>query len=259
MTPFPHPSPRAAEAPASLPSVPALKTPLLWFSLFVAILWLPLQFVLAGVPATAPFYEAAFVGELGVVEMATALLLLPAAWFALVAARRLFRSRNAPAGALLCLVALGCVVLSGEELSWGQHLIGWGSPDYFAERNVQGETNLHNMAGVNKSLPKWFVVIGIAFGGIVVPLLARAGRLPAMLKSRWAAPLLPGIACLPVAAVTLAAHLAAKVVAKAMGFRFEDRFGVDVPENVEMFISVFMLIYALGLVTGGRDRAAGAG
>ena len=32
----------------------------------------------------------------------------------------------------------------GEEMSWGQHIFGWGSPSAF-EGNVQGETNLHNL------------------------------------------------------------------------------------------------------------------
>lgn len=180
---------------------------------------------------------------------------------ALLAARRLARERAA--AALLCVFALGCVFLAGEELSWGQHVFGWATPEAFAS-NVQGETNLHNLSGVNKSVPKWIVVLGIAAGGVGVPLARRLGALPAALRARWAEPLLTGAEGAVLAAVTLLAHLCAKVVAKAMGFRFEDRFGVDVPENVELLIAAYLALYALGVWRrarsgGGEGRTGGAG
>lgn len=34
---------------------------------------------------------------------------------------------------------------AGEEISWGQRLLGVQSPDYFKENNAQGETNIHNL------------------------------------------------------------------------------------------------------------------
>lgn len=43
------------------------------------------------------------------------------------------------------LLALVLFVGAGEELSWGQHLIGFEPPDAIAEKNVQGEFNLHNL------------------------------------------------------------------------------------------------------------------
>lgn len=33
----------------------------------------------------------------------------------------------------------------GEEISWGQRVIGWGTPQAIQELNVQGETNIHNL------------------------------------------------------------------------------------------------------------------
>ena len=33
---------------------------------------------------------------------------------------------------------------AGEEISWGQRLLGIESPEFFKEYNAQGETNLHN-------------------------------------------------------------------------------------------------------------------
>ena len=47
--------------------------------------------------------------------------------------------------ALLCLLLF---VACGEELSWGQHLLGFEPPERIKELNAQQELNLHNM---------WFV------------------------------------------------------------------------------------------------------
>lgn len=36
------------------------------------------------------------------------------------------------------------IVLLGEEISWGQWIFFWSSPELFAQSNLQGETNAHN-------------------------------------------------------------------------------------------------------------------
>jgi len=46
--------------------------------------------------------------------------------------------------AIFIIVALICVFIAGEEISWGQRIIGWNTPDLIAARNFQQETNLHN-------------------------------------------------------------------------------------------------------------------
>jgi hypothetical protein len=47
----------------------------------------------------------------------------------------------------LLLLALGLLLFfgAGEEISWGQRIFGWGTPDELAKNNLQGETNLHNL------------------------------------------------------------------------------------------------------------------
>jgi len=47
----------------------------------------------------------------------------------------------------LVLLGLALVLLfgAGEEISWGQRIFGWGTPDEIAEVNRQGETNVHNL------------------------------------------------------------------------------------------------------------------
>ena len=46
-----------------------------------------------------------------------------------------------------CILGIGLffIFLGMEELSWGQHLFGWQTPEAFRLLNDQGETNLHNL------------------------------------------------------------------------------------------------------------------
>jgi hypothetical protein len=50
------------------------------------------------------------------------------------------------------LLAVGLVFLLGEELAWGQLLVGFRTPEDFAELNSKGELSLHNIS----SLEPWF-------------------------------------------------------------------------------------------------------
>src|SRR5690606_24599741 len=81
--------------------------------------------------------------------------------------------------------ALGCLYIAGEEISWGQHIIGWGTPEYWAALNDQNETNLHNTSSWLDQKPRLLLEIGVVFGGLVMPLIARwkgAGGFPAWLR-----------------------------------------------------------------------------
>jgi hypothetical protein len=103
--------------------------------------------------------------ENGILEKTTILVLLPATVLALLTARRrrlthLTVSRDPtdlepprPGRAVLVLkvwfilFAIGCFYFAGEEASWGQHALGFTPPAAIAERNLQGEFNLHNTKG----------------------------------------------------------------------------------------------------------------
>ena len=57
----------------------------------------------------------------------------------------------------------------GEEMSWGQHVFGWKTPESMAKVNVQAETNLHNMSGYFAD--HVFIAGTLLYGGIV-PIMA---------------------------------------------------------------------------------------
>lgn len=73
------------------------------------------------------------------------------------------------------LVALFLLFVAGEEMSWGQRLLGLTPPAYFLENNAQQELNLHNFANALGG-PKWpFVVVLVGYA-IVLPLAAYWAR-----------------------------------------------------------------------------------
>jgi hypothetical protein len=71
------------------------------------------------------------------------------------------------------LVGLFCLFVAGEEISWGQRLIGYTPPGVFLEHNTQQEANVHNFADVF-GRPKWMLIMALAGYGLLLPALARA-------------------------------------------------------------------------------------
>lgn len=55
--------------------------------------------------------------------------------------RIFFRTRNL----FYLMLALALFFGGGEEMSWGQHLFGFGTPGDVNKVNVQGEFNIHNL------------------------------------------------------------------------------------------------------------------
>lgn len=85
--------------------------------------------------------------EDGPVEWLTALAFAGAGIVALkIGLRQLGRNRRWQ-GILFGLVALTMFFAAGEEVSWGQRLFGWDTPDELIEINDQNETTLHNIGG----------------------------------------------------------------------------------------------------------------
>jgi hypothetical protein len=84
-----------------------------------------------------------FAEEDGPLEMTTALLYLAAAWVNVRLASR-FRGIAWTRVGLLGLAALFFLVAM-EEISWGQRLLGFSTPEALDTFNVQSEFNLHNL------------------------------------------------------------------------------------------------------------------
>jgi hypothetical protein len=120
-----------------------------------------------GLAYLAPERYTPLMEEDRAVEWATvALFLLAGA----VRIHRAVRARRA----FDVLVGLFCVFVAGEEISWGQRLIGFTPPDVFLERNTQQEANVHNVADILGG-PKWMLIVAVAGYALVLPALARVG------------------------------------------------------------------------------------
>jgi len=86
--------------------------------------------------------------EDGVVEYLTALGFLISGIVALLLTRkRNFFSNSLVKNVFIAgcvLVGISLMFVAGEEISWGQRLLGIDTPEAIAEQNRQGEINLHN-------------------------------------------------------------------------------------------------------------------
>lgn len=102
--------------------------------------------VVLGILAASRHEFSALGIEDGVVEGATAVLLLAPVPVLAVRAVAALRRRATAAALLLAATAIGCFVLGMEEISWGQRILGFTTPGALAAANTQGEANLHNIA-----------------------------------------------------------------------------------------------------------------
>lgn len=80
--------------------------------------------------------------EDGIVEYSTALFLLASF---LICAARAYRARSKPPLAFYLLAALAFFFGFGEEMSWGQRLFHFATPEELMKINVQKELTLHNI------------------------------------------------------------------------------------------------------------------
>lgn len=137
-------------------------------------------------------YEAGFGAEDGPVEYGTAICLFLSCLILMGQAVRTARFSGASS---LCLVLYSAAFLfgAGEEISWGQRIIGWETTGFFAEHNLQNETTLHNLAFGDEQLTKSifgsYLTVAILLYLVVLPLLYSRVPLVARLVDRTMLPL----------------------------------------------------------------------
>lgn len=93
---------------------------------------------------------------------------------------RLWGMREKRDALLYAGLCAGLVFLIGEEVSWGQRILGWGTPEALRAINKQEETNLHNIYGVGATF-KWVQLLVGAYG-TVLPLILLHWPGPAALR-----------------------------------------------------------------------------
>lgn len=89
---------------------------------------------------------------------------------ACLCAWRFYRSERLGLAAAYLAFGIGCFFVAGEEIAWGQRIIGYGTPESLEEINEQEETTVHNidivqhftnvsylLAGLYGSIGAWIV------------------------------------------------------------------------------------------------------
>tara|TARA_B110000483_G_C17937338_1_gene443204 strand:+ start:31 stop:711 length:681 start_codon:yes stop_codon:yes gene_type:complete len=102
----------------------------------------------------------------GLVETMQEIILLFTICYLLLFLNKLKNKKCNTIKIFLILETLGLSYFFFEEISWGQHIIGYNTPDFLFSINNQKEFNLHNISNLFNELPKSFVFI---WCGIAIP------------------------------------------------------------------------------------------
>jgi hypothetical protein len=86
------------------------------------------------------------------------------------------------------LLAAGCLLVAGEEVSWGQRLFEIPTPPELWSLNRQHELNLHNIAGVHEHVKSVGLTLILAFT-VVLPALYRFSAAARRRIDAWRIPL----------------------------------------------------------------------
>jgi glucan phosphoethanolaminetransferase (alkaline phosphatase superfamily) len=80
---------------------------------------------------------------------------------------------------------VGALYAALEEISYGQRIFGWATPESWGLINDQDETNLHNTSAWLDQKPRLILQIGVVIGGLIIPALRRWK--PQWLPAKWSA------------------------------------------------------------------------
>jgi hypothetical protein len=230
--------PRAATGETSAWHAEVELSPFWW-------LWLPLAVALflAVTAHVAPAFYAVWINreDRGLLEFSHVVISLAGfVWALRILA--LLRLRQRPwLYAWVGLAALGCLFIAGEEASWGQHYVGWSTPESWQAINDQGETNLHNISSWFDQKPRLLLEVGVIVGGILLPL---AALLRPTLRSARLSLIIPPLICLPSALLAELSRLSQRLLQLGDG---EFRLFTRSSEVQELYFYLFVLLYLVVL------------
>ncbi len=162
---------------------------------------------------------------------------------AVIAARIFFqmdRASNRWLTAWIGIAAFCCFYVSIEEMSWGQTVLRWNTPEFWAQVNVQDETNLHNTSTWLNQKPRILLEIGVAVGGLLIPCLRRYR--PQWLPQRFAI-------IYPPSELTVTAGIfgIVKLLNLISHHIFDIRLFARPSEIGELFMYYFVLLYMMAM------------
>jgi hypothetical protein len=123
----------------------------------------------------------ALTGEDGVLEWLQVACYATAAAFGLVTGVRLLRSGRRWQGLWFLALAAGCAFVTGEEVAWGQRILGIETPEALEAINDQDEVTLHNIGDLQNLLNAVQLAVGMAGATAGWWLAGSASRVPRLL------------------------------------------------------------------------------
>lgn len=223
-------------------------------------LWLPLlmfsTIVICGM-TNYQAYDHYFNGELGIIELATPLVLFPAIIFGIVIFSDNKKVLDKNIKYCVLIITLACVYMAGEELSWGQHLWGWETPQWLMGANDQRETNLHNISSWFDQKPRLLLEIFVLVCGIFMPLYRMITGNDFQTYD-WRYWLLPTETCLPVSILIILSKVPERIkeifdlpttvfaipnAYETMKMVREFRYS----EIQELFFAIFLALYLMSI------------
>ncbi len=139
------------------------------------------------------YFEEVFVREDGWIESLSALFLLISA---LIVWRRSFAfAGKGNWKAFMLLLGLGAVFFfgAGEEISWGQRILGLESNEFFKANNTQDEINFHNLEWkgikLNKLIFSQLLGVGLGFYLLIYRSLYQFSPRIRQLNDAWGIPI----------------------------------------------------------------------
>lgn len=212
----------------------------LWLWLGLPLLFL---FFIAAVIVFFPDrVEATIESENGAVELGTSLVLLPGIIAGISGFLGRGRLPSEWLGYWLLLVTLGCIYIAGEEISWGQHLLHWDTPEYFQAINDQQETNIHNVSSWFDQKPRLLLELWVLIGGVIMPPWRLFRRIKYPVRD-WRYWFWPEIVCFPAALIAILVRIPE---------RFEKLTGVwllslhvRLSEVQEFYFAFFLTFYLM--------------
>ena len=142
----------------------------------IAWLWIPILVLLVQIALEVSLPHetlAVFLSEGGPHEIFEFLIMAAAFFVALFTLFKINWKTEKLLGTWVALFTLGSFYIAGEEMSWGQQLLHWNTPEFWNQINDQHETNLHNTSDWFDQKPRILLQIGILFGGIIFPLIRK--------------------------------------------------------------------------------------
>lgn len=148
------------------------------------------------------------------------------------------------------LIILGCIFVVGEELSWGQHIIGWEVSNSYAEINKQQESNIHNLYAIGDYMDKYpraILSISIAIYAFFGFKIYKAGFMKNLREQALVQLIEPSKVVIPAAIMVIGPRLINRL---QVWFKFELPYAFQIPskdyqEFQELAIITFAMIFLM--------------